>query len=225
MAEVSIPKFSFAGNSVKTDDELNAKLAETTSTGGKYFRPGKHTVKIGAATYQGLAGDDRWGKFLLTLEGVGGKSTTAQLIVPFKDVMYLAKSGKETLFMFKKIQNFMASLGVTLTVGNLQDTLTQYFSNPGKALVGKEIVINIGYAGNHIGYAGKNAVTGDAEYNIQMRDGSVVLDPKDLTPVLFSTRDAAMAHAEASQIKIEEYSSVLSYEVSPTAKNLAVAGW
>lgn len=225
MVDVAIPKFSFGGNSIKTDEELTQKLAETTSTGGKYFRPGKHTVKVTAAVYQGLAGDDRWGKFLLTLSGVGEKTTTAQLIVPFKDVMYIAKSGKETLFMFKKIQNFMSALGVTLTVGNLQDTLTQYFSNPAKTLVGKELIINIGYAGNHIGYAGKNAVTGEVEFNIQMRDGSVVCDKSDLTPLLFSTRDAAMAQAEQLAIKIEEYSSVLNYEVSPTAKNLSVAGW
>jgi hypothetical protein len=225
MADVTIPKFSFGGNSIKTDEELNAKLAETSTSGGKYFRPGKHTVKIAAAVYQGQAGDDRWGKFLLTLNGVGEKTTTAQLIVPFKDVMYLAKSGKETIFMFKKIQNFMSGLGVNLTVGNLQDTLTTYFTNPGKSLVGKELVIDIGYAGNHVAYAGKNTVTGDAEYQIKMRDGSVVLNSSDLTPLLFSTRDAAMAHAESQQIKIEEYSSVLNYEVSPTAKLTAVAGW
>lgn len=218
-----IPKFSFSGSSIKSDEELNAKLAET-DTRSKYFRPGKHTVTIAKADYQGLAGDDRWGKFLLTLEGVGGKSTTAQLIVPLKDVMYRTKKGTETIFMFKKVQGFMAALGVGLTINNLQDTLTQYFSNPAKSLVSRELVIDIGYNGNHVAYNGKNAA-GEVEYVIKMRDGSVVCDKTDLTPVLFTTRDAALAHAEGLQIQIEEYSSVLSYEVSPTAKNLSVAGW
>lgn len=219
-----IPKFNFSGTSVKTDAELEAKLAETSNKGGKYFRPGKHTVKIAGVVYQGLAGDDRWGKFLLTLNGVGEKTTTAQLIVPLKDVMYRTKKGTETIFMFKKVQGFMAALGVSLNIGNLQETLTQYFSNPAKALVGRELIVDIGFNGNHIAYNGKDEA-GVAQYAIKMRDGSLVCDKTDMTPLLFSTRDAALAQAESLQIAIEEYSSVLSYEVSPTAKNLSVAGW
>lgn len=220
----SIPKFNFSGSTIKTDEELEQKLAETGNNGGKYFRPGKHTVTIASVEYQGPAKDDSWGKFLLKLEGTGEKSTTAQVIVPFKDVMYTAKSGKPTTYMFKRIQNFMKALGVELKISNLQDVLTAWFTNPSKTLVGKEVVVNIGYNGNHIAYDGKDS-DGNAQFVIKMRDGSVQLDSKTLTPLLFSTRDAAMAMAESLNIEIQEYSSVLDYEVSPNAKGLSVAGW
>jgi hypothetical protein len=217
-----LPKFNFSGVSVKSEEELNAKLAES-DTRSKYFRPGKHAVTINNVVYQGLAGDDRWGKFLLTLGGVGGKETTAQLIVPLRDVMYRTKAGKETAFMFKKMVGFMKALNVDLTIGNLEDTLKTWFSNPAKSLVGQELLIEIGYNGNHIRYDGKDT-TGSAKYVIQMKDGSVVCD-SDTVPMIFTTKDAALAHAETLQISIEEYSSVLGYEASPTAKRANVSGW
>jgi len=216
----NLPKFNFSGVSVKTDAELNAKLAES-DTRSKYFRPGKHVVTIGEVVYQGLAGDDRWGKFLLTLNGVGGKTTTSQLIVPLKDVMYRTKAGKETAFMFKKMQNFMSALGVDLQISNLEDTLKANFSDL-TTLVGTELEIDIGYNGNHIGYDGKTAA-GESKFVIRMKDGSTIADQAGESEV-FTTRDAALAHAESLQISIEEYSSVLNYSVSPTGAKLKVAG-
>lgn len=219
-----LPKFNFSGMSVKSEEELNAKLAES-DTRVKYFRPGKHTAKITNVVYQGLASDDRWGKFLLTLTGVGGKETTAQLIIPLRDVMYRTKSGKESAFMFKKAQTFLRAIGVDLTINNVEDVLKEQFSKPEKTLVGQELVIEIGYNGNHIRYDGKTP-TGDARYVIQKRDGSVVTDA-NAAPEVFTTREAALNHAETLDLPIEQYSSVVNYERvagAPAALSNA-SGW
>ncbi len=218
---VDIPKFSLKGAKIKTEAELNAKLAET-KTGSKYLRPGVHDVTIASAEYQGKAKDDNWGKFLLTFKGLRDQTTTAMLLVPISDIEYRTADGKVTTFLYTKFRRFMEALGVAVTVENLEDTLNTYFANPSKALVGQNLTIKLDYDGNHVKYAGKDEA-GKNRYVIQMKDGTQIAgaDKKVLT---FGDFDSAMAHVEANQITVQEYPSVLDYTASASGTKKS-AGW
>jgi hypothetical protein len=214
-----IPKFNFSQASIKTDEELKTALSGERGN-DKYFRPGKYDVTIASVEYQGPAKDTNWGKFLLTLKGTGEKSIRAQVIVPFRDQKYIGASGKPTMLMFLRFTQFMTALGHTVTLDNLEETLTSVFANPERTLTGKVLGVEIGYDNNHIAYRGKDEI-GVKKYVIQMKDGSVLSDAsgKEIT---FPDIDSAKARAEQNQINLQEYVNVLSYHTS--AANSKVGG-
>lgn len=207
-----IPKFSLKGAKIKTEAELQAKLAETG--GARYLRPGIHDVTIASATYEGKAKDDNWGKFLLTFKGVRDQTTTAMLLVPISDIEYRTADGKVTTFLYTKFRRFMESLGVLVTVENLEETLNTYFSKPEKTLVGQTLTIKLDYDGNHVKYTGKDEA-GKNKYVIQMKDGTQIAG-SDKRVLVFGDFDSAMAYVEANQISVQEYPSVLDYTQSAT---------
>lgn len=212
----AMPKFSFNQSTVKTDAELDQLLA--AEGGGrqyedKYFKPGTHQVTIKSAIYQGTANDDRWGKFLLTLEGTNGKSMTDQVLVPLQGPVFTSvKSGKNTGYPYKKFKNFMGALGITITVPTLESVVVESFTAPDKVLVGRSISANMGYDGNSIGYAGKDEA-GIKLYNITMRDGSTLANAAGKT-ITFPERAAAVEYAEQQNIQLS-YVNVLNYNEGP----------
>ncbi len=212
---VQIPKFQFNNNSVKTDKELEEKLAKTG--GNKYLNPGKHEVVIKSVEYVGAAKDSRWGKFKVLYEGTDAKTTNEILLVPFSEIQYKGESGKETLFPYTRVQKFMKALGVDLKVQNLQDILTEYFSKPEKSLVGQVMAITVGYEGNYVEWRGKDT-TGNSQYALVGKDGASFGG-------VFSSRDAALAHAEQNQISVEEYTRILSYAPSATPAKKVAGNW
>lgn len=222
-APVTVPKFNFSGSSIKTEAEM-AKEEALTGGGDKYLRPGRHEVSITSVEYTGLAKDPNWGKFTLVLTGTGNKTTKAFLMVPFRDVMYVSQAGKPTAFMYKKFKSFMESLGVVITVDTLGDVLPTYFGNNGAGLVGLNVAVEIGYEGNYVRYAGKDA-TGNKQYNIVFGDGSVLLD-KQLQVVAFPDFEAAGNYAEANQIRLQKFPEILAYSTSATPSAVkAASAW
>lgn len=221
---IEMPKFNFANSSIKTDDEFNKQEGE--QSGGKYLRPGRHEVAITKVEYTGPAKDPNWGKFTLTLTGTGDKTTRYFLMVPFRDVMYVGKSGKPTGLMFKKFKDFMSALGVTISVDSLGTVLPTYFAQGGEPLVGGKLAIELGYDGNYIKYAGKNE-DGSKRYEIALKDGSVLLNKDTLQPVTFPDPASAEAYATSSQIIIQKFPEIL--EVAPPAGGntltAATAAW
>tara|TARA_R110000868_G_scaffold375983_3_gene640691 strand:- start:724 stop:1377 length:654 start_codon:yes stop_codon:yes gene_type:complete len=202
----AIPKFNFSDSTIKTDAELN-DLSPVFED--KYFRPGTAQVRIASVVYQGAAGDDSWGKFLLTLVGAGNKSITAQVLVPFRSPLYMAKSGKNTGYPFQKFKNFMLGLGIKVSVPTLETVLTEVFTNPDKSLVGRDMSVNIGYEGNYIGYMGKDDA-GIKRYNITMKDGSVLADASGKA-LIWPEYAGAAHHAELGNIEVSRFVNVLDY--------------
>lgn len=213
MTAVTIPKFNFSGSSIKTEAEM-AKEEAASGGGDKYLKPGRHEVVITSVEYAGLAKDQNWGKFTLTLTGTGDKTIKSFLLVPFRDVMYVGASGKPTAFLYKKFKSFMAGLGIEITVDSLGEVLPTYFGNNAKALVGLTTAIEVGYDGNYVKYAGKTE-SGEKRYNIVFSDGNILLD-KQLQIMEFPDFAAAGLYAEANQIKLQKFPEVLSY--SPSAQ-------
>jgi hypothetical protein len=224
----SIPKFKLTKAVIKTEDELQKKLAESGGFKSKYLDPGKHDVTIQAAVFQGPARDPNWGNFKLTLEGLGEKTTTAFLLVPMADVEYTnPDTGKKTTFLYGKFQKFMKALGVVVTIETLEDVLNENFTAAEdgvvKALIGRTMTIQLGFDGNYIKYIGKDEI-GTKVYNIVMADGSTLADTRGKA-LVFADFDAASAHAEANQIRVQKYASVLEYTASANAKIKAVSNW
>lgn len=213
-----IPKFSFNNATVKTEEDLKA----LTPNSDKYFRAGLHAVTITKAEYKGKASDPNWGKVWLTYTGTNDRTMLDCVLIPEKDVVYLGKNGKKTGFVFTKFRKFMSGLGIDVSLETLGDTMTTYFGNVGKGLVGKTLTIEIGYQGNHVAYLGKNA-DDTKRYAIKMKDGTLLATP-DGAVVEFPDVDSAKAHAEQLQIAIEEYMNVLDYQPAAT-KLTAVQGW
>lgn len=215
-----IPKFQFNNNSVKTDSDLEALTAKSGTGGGsKYLDTGVHQTAIQTVEYVGAAPDSRWGKFKIVYEGTGNKTTSEFLLVPFGEVMYRGNSGKDTMYPFQRVQRFMKALGVDLKVSNLQDILTEYFSNPSKSLVGQNIAVTVGYEGNHVKYLRKNPA-GELEFGIVDKDGQA------LSPMVFPDRVSATEHAEQNQIQLRSFPAVLNHATSNTpTKKVSAANW
>lgn len=211
-----IPKFNFNNNSIKSDKDLDEKLAESGSL-DKYLRAGKHEVTITGVEYVGTAKDSRWGQFKITYMGTGEKTTQEWLLVPFQDAHYTGTSGKETLFPFKRVQGFVKALGGKLTNSSLESTMNTYFAKPEKGLVGLNLAITVGYEGNHVDFKSKD------QYVITMKDGSTLAD-QDGKSLVFTTRDAAVEHCEQQSVSIDKYTRVLSYDMSSTGPKKVVGG-
>lgn len=221
---VDIPKFKLTKATIKSEAELQTKLAETSRFVNKYLDPGKHDVVLTAATYEGPGRDPNWGNFKITMEGGGKRTTSAYLLVPVSDVEYTnPDTGKKTTFLYTKFRQFMGALGVNVTIENLEDVLNDNFSKPEKTLVGRSVTIDLGYDGNFIKYMGKDEIGGKV-YNIVMADKSTLADSRGKT-LVFSDMDAAAAHAEANQIRIQRYSSVLEYSIPANLKKASGSNW
>lgn len=221
-APIQVPKFNFTGSTIKTEAEMAAESDKAGGSGGKYLKPGRHEVTITEVEYKGLAKDQNWGKFTLTLTGTGDKTIKSFLIVPFRDVMYVGASGKPTAFMYKKFKEFMAGLGVEVTVESLGDVLPQYFGNGGAGLVGLNVAIEVGYEGNYTRYAGK-AENGEKKYNIVFADGALLMD-RQLQVINFPDYASATNYAEANQIKLQAFPEILSYSQPSRGNVTAGAG-
>lgn len=217
----AIPKFNLSGSTIKTDEELASLGGSGSRDTSLYFRPGTYQVTITKVEYQGSASDDRWGKFLLHLEGANGKSIRSQVMVPFRDVAFAGKNGKNTGLPFAKFKNFMLGLGIKVSVPTLEATLTEVFTNPDKTLVGRDVSVNIGYQGNYIGYAGKDDA-GIKKYNITMKDGSVLADASGKM-MTWPEYGAAAEHAEINLITVSKYVDVLDYNEG--TKAAASSNW
>lgn len=218
MSETVIPKFSFNNATIKTEEDLKA----LQPAGDKYFRPGLHTVTITKAEYKGKASDPNWGKVFLTYEGTGGKTILDSIVIPERDVVYVTAAGKKTGFLFQKFRKFMGSLGVETSIESLGDTMTTYFSNVGKSLVGLTLDVEVGYQGNHVAYLGKTT-DGTKRYALQLKDKSMIADQAG-NALEFADVDSAKAHAEGLQLQLDEYMNVLDY-ASKSTKLAAVKGW
>lgn len=216
---VSVPKFNFSKSTIKSDEELKALLDNDGKSGDKYFRPGLHEVTITKMEYKGRAGDQDWGKFVLSFEGAGGKATTGMIFVPFADVNYNGKNGKPTTLFYRRFTKFMDSVGIKVTVANREQVLTETFLKPERSpLIGSPVKIQFGYDGNYVDYKGKDEA-GIKKYVIQMANNG------GTTAETFPTFDAAAAHAEQANIQLQEYPQVLSYEVSSTPAAKKVSNW
>lgn len=216
---VDVPKFNFNSATIKTEAELQEAL-KGDSKFDKYFKPGRHEVVITGLEYKGQATDANWGKFVVKVRGTGDKETTGMVFVPFKDVNYVAASGKPTLMFYKRFSAFAAAVGLDASMDKLAVTLNDNFAKPEKSpLVGLNVVMELGYDGNHVRYDGKDAA-GIKKYVIEMKDKSTIAET-------FPSFDAAAGYAEQNGVKLQDYPQILGWATSSNAaaNKKAAANW
>jgi hypothetical protein len=209
--------FNFANSTIKSTEDYQALVGTQKKSTSKVFAPGLHEVTIGEVKVMGDAKDPSWSKISLTLKGPGEKTIRDMVLVPSTDLMFKG-DGKPTPVPFKTLKNFVDGLGTELTVENAGGILSTLFSNV-NSLVGLNIKVKIGYKGNHISYAGKDA-QGQASYNVTLSNGSLLSDASGNT-LSFADRNAAEAHLNANGIKYESFPSVLSYSKSETPNSIS----
>lgn len=191
------PSFNLAqGNlDIKNEEEFQEQAAK--ETGGKALQPGNYTLKIQNPDFHPnketgsiyCKGDPTWFNVKVELVAADGERSLRHWVqVPTQKVRF---GQKGTLFVFKKLKEFMAALGEDLTVDNLATVVPKYFNDP-KALEGKEVDADVGYEGDYIEPAGNGQfriVKGGEAYQ---EDGETVT---------FPDRDAARNYAEAIGIR------------------------
>lgn len=208
---VDVPKFNFNSATIKSEAELQEAL-KGDSKFDKYFKPGRHEVVITGIEYKGAATDANWGKFVVKVKGTGDKETTGMLFVPFNDVNYVTASGKTTVMFYKRFAAFMNAVGIKVSADKekLVTLLNDNFAKPEKSpLLGANVVMELGYDGNHIRYDGKDAA-GIKKYVIELKGGATSAET-------FPSFDAAAGHAEQNGIKLQDYPQILSWDVSSNA--------
>lgn len=221
--------FDFSGSTIKTDAELDAADGRTKKEDtSKTFKPGKYDAVIESVTMEGPAKDPNWAKIKLVIKGAGVKSTYDWVMVPLTNVMYQAAPDKKpTAYMFRRIKDFAAALGVKLSPANLAEGLRNLLGKEGEALVGKNIGILIGYDRAYVNYAGKDAA-GLATFKVTFpaRNGQVETDlaGPDGSVLKFADREAARQHCEETGIQLDNFPKVLKYTES-SVKNVSNSNW
>lgn len=204
-----LPQFDLSQMSFKTDEELNASEGGVAKKETKLFEPGQYDLKITAVEFTGMAEKDpSWGKFRFELSGTGEKMLRETVMVPYKDVKY-GSSG--TMLPFRRLKNFLESLGYDVKVETLQDTLKKVFTKPDR-LLHRHVRADVGYERAYIKYAGKGHDGVSSLFEIVQKDKSVLTEAG--APVRFPSREAAQNYAEVRSIQIQRFTNVLQYQKS-----------
>ena len=99
-----------------------------------------------------------WAMVKLVLQDTNGRELSHWLTLPLtNNVHYPTKSGKNTLWAVKKIQDFTSALGLDFRGDKFLKNLKKYFGNGGEAIKGQIGQFEIGYeTGNYAQYVGKD---------------------------------------------------------------------
>ncbi len=214
------PKFNLnAGNlGFKSQDELDAKVNE--KAGGKGFPKGNYDLQIVSADFHKnkdtqeiyCAGDPTWFNVVVTLEGTEGRTIKHWVQVPTSDIHF---GKKRTLMVYKKFTEFMASIGVPVTLENLGKVIPQYFSAPGDKLPGLKLNCDIGYEGPY-------AERGDDGQYLVIKGGKALEDADGV--IKFPDFASAKAWAQGERIELS-FTSIVKFTAMKTAPKADDSGW
>lgn len=149
-----IPQFTLNAENLDyaTDEALQKDVFKT---GGKYFdTPGTYDVVVSAADYHKnketgsiyCKGDNTWFNVKLTFNTEEGKEIDYWIQVPTTSITF---GQKQTLALFRKLQEFFFGLGETVTLNALQRLMQKHFAKP-ESLVGQKMSVIIGYEGPYV---------------------------------------------------------------------------
>jgi hypothetical protein len=216
---IEVPKFELNENSLEfqSDEQLQAELAKD---GGKRkgFEPGNYKLKIvnprfhvNEKTGSILCKDPTWFNVRLTLESADGRSKEYFVQVPTSRLKY---GPNDTMFVYKKFQEFMAAIGEPVSLNRLGKLCEKYFSSEDalKKLSGIEIDVDMGYVGSHIEKVGDNYKIVHKRQDLS--DGGQV--------IMFPDFQSAKAYAQGSGIEI---TFVEITKLNPNIKPVEVKGW
>jgi hypothetical protein len=217
---VQIPSFEL-GKTKLTEDQFKDAL-ESGNSKGKGFSPGNYKLKITEAQYHvnketgaiTSKADPSWINVSMNLVGADGRSKKFFIMVPTKDIWFTNKDGKKSIFMFTKLQQFFAAVGVYLDYQNYAGVIKQYFSSPDalNRLNGEEVSVDIGFTGPYVKFVeqGKFRIVLNNE-ELKSADGDVVE---------FSDADSAVAYGATVLLKnLQRFPEIVKLHASPEKKS------
>lgn len=209
----NIPSFNF--KPTISQDEFNKELAKSNKA--KRFTPGQYNVKITNVAYHEnketkqitCKSDPTWILVAVTLVSADGRERKEFLQIPTSDVLFRSASGKKTVFPFRKLQEFLAGLGIYLDYTNFAKVIPAHFSpDTLDSLVGESMDMVLRYREPYIKGIGESSfaiMINGSEYS---ENGQVAK---------FSDRDSAKAFAAATLNKVIDIfpEEVVTYIAAP----------
>lgn len=209
-----LPKFDFSAMNL-TDDDFNTAVKETDRKESKHFRPGRYETQIIKSEYHSQAeSDPTWSKWVITYQGAGEKTITDMVLVPTRSILYKTRDGENSPFPGKKLKQFFEALGETFSLDKLAGLCKTYFGT-NDAMVGLNVVVDVGYTGNYVKYMGKQADGDTPKVQIVDRNGEVLDD------TVFSDYKSANEYAEKKKISIRRFCDVMDYTRSSVGNKKA----
>jgi hypothetical protein len=182
--------------------DSNVEVAEKKPS--SVFGPGLHTVKIVSVEEKNaVKSDPTWQCLWVKLEGTGGKQIYTTMLYPTES---LAFQGKTDSYATQKFLKLLSALGLDSSPSNLVKTLAKNFENV-QSLVGRELTVQIGNTGVHL------SVKKDMFHVLDGKNQPVLSNGE---PLIFSSRDAAIAHFKQAGVKLQTFTEVIDYSPSNT---------
>lgn len=201
-----------------SDEDLQKELAKS---GGKYFdTPGNMDLKITAADFHKnkktgeiwCEGDNTWFNVVITLKGSEDKEIQHWIQVPTTKLKY---GKKDTLAVFKKLQEFLFGIGEEVTMASFGKLCEKYFSDPSK-LIGTAVNVDLGYEGPYVERAP------DSENFRVIVGGKPLME--DGTPIEMPDRASAVTFAKGRNIT-PSFIRVLKFTPSKKRKASKASDW
>lgn len=195
-----VPEFNFGGEEIDLTDEQLAEEMEKEKRRG--FEPSNYRLKIENARFHKnkdtqdihCAGDKDWINIAVTCASADGRSKDYFVQVPIsKKVRY---GEKNKLFTFGKFCEFMAAVGVAVTMPNRFKVIQKYFSNEEAIaqLNGKEIDVEMSYNGFHA------ERMEDDQFKVVSKKGEPLKEDGEV--LTFPDFAAAKVYAASKEIKL-----------------------
>lgn len=213
-------------------EQIEADIAAEGKT-SRFFDPGKYTLKIIEVDYHinkttnsiACPKDSTWFGVKVVVGAEDGRTKDIYLQIPTSSVYYNKENSKAPLFVFKKLTEFMASIGVKLTTSNVTTVIKEFFDGDGQTLaspdklLGQSVTLEIGYNKNSVQY------TETGEYVVVIKRKPLLNE--DGSEMTFPDKDAAkIAAAELGFSNLQEFPEILRYyEGSYVAKEVKKAAW
>lgn len=217
----NIPKFEL-GSTNLTEEQF--KDAIEPQSKGKGFAPGNYKLKITETQYHVnketgsvMNGNDpTWLTVSMVLLGAEGRNKKHFLMVPTKSIVFKGRDGKETTFLFQKLTEFMAALGIYLDSKNYAAVISAYFSPQGlEKLNGQDISVDVGFTGPYVQYVAQGQfqlVINGQPYG----EGGEVKT--------FADSDAVVAFGASMNKKVQKFPEIVKFHAAPERKEDQKAG-
>lgn len=197
-----MPKFSTQDTIEGTKEEFEQQLEKGK---GLTFltEPGRYAFKITAPKFHKMApGDPNWAIFDITLTTPDGKDKRVFPMAPLKRINNYKYGQKQTMMVYQKLSQFLASLGVHLQFETAQAQISAIFKDI-TCLEGKTLEADLGYHGPYAAYQSKGV--------FHIISKGVALKDEAGETLLFPDKKAAENYADTISLKLEAFIDVLSY--------------
>jgi hypothetical protein len=217
----NIPKFEL-GSTVLTEEQFKDATETKSKSGSKGFTPGNYNLKIANAQYHVNkdtgsvmnANDPTWLTVSVDLVGAEGRTKKHYVLVPTKSIVYKTREGKDSTFLFQKLCEFMAALGVYLDSKNYATVIKSYFENLDR-LNGQDVSVDIGFNGPYVKFVSQG------QYQLVIQ-GEPYAEGGEVK--VFADADSVVAFGASLNKRVQRFPEIIKFHAAPEKKEDKKAG-